>query len=129
MSNLKFTPEHEWMRSDDAIITVGITDFAQGQLGDLVYIQLPDVGSTYSQGEEVVVIESVKTAGGIAMPAGGTIVEINTALNDEPAAVNEDPMGAGWFFKMKVTDVGLINKLMDKLMDEAAYKEFVAGLG
>jgi glycine cleavage system H protein len=125
MSTLKFTPEHEWMRLDGNLITVGITDFAQGQLGDLVYIQLPDADATYSEGEEVAVIESVKTAGGIAMPFEGTIVEVNAALNDEPAAVNEDPMGAGWFFKMKVSDTGF----MDKLMDEAAYKEFIAKLG
>lgn len=125
MSNLKFTTEHEWMRLDGNLIIVGITDYAQSHLGDLVYIQLPEVGATYSEGEEVAVIESVKTAGGIALPFDGTVVEVNTTLNDEPAVVNEDPLGAGWFFKMKVADTNLLNKLMD----EAAYKEFVAQLG
>jgi glycine cleavage system H protein len=125
MSNLKFTSEHEWMRLDGNLITVGITDYAQSHLGDLVYIQLPDVDTKYSAGEEVAVIESVKTAGGIAMPFDGTVVEVNATLNDEPGAVNEDPLGAGWFFKMTVADTNLLNSLMD----EAAYKEFVAKLG
>jgi len=125
MSNLKFTTEHEWLRLDGNLITVGITDYAQSHLGDLVYIQLPEVDSTYSDGEEVAVIESVKTAGGISMPFEGTVVEVNAALNDEPAVVNEDPLGAGWFFKMKVADTNLLNTLMD----EAAYKEFIAKLG
>jgi glycine cleavage system H protein len=125
MSNLKFTTEHEWLRLDGNLITVGITDYAQSHLGDLVYIQLPDVDSTYSEGEEVAVIESVKTAGGISMPFAATVVEVNGALNDEPAVVNEDPLGAGWFFKIKVADTNLLNALMD----EAAYKEFIAKLG
>jgi len=125
MSNTKFTAEHEWLRLDGALITCGITDFAQSQLGDLVYIQLPDVGTTYAEGDEVAVIESVKTAGGIAMPFEGTVVEVNAALNDAPEKVNEDPLGAGWFFKMSVSDTGLL----DTLMDEAAYAAFVATLG
>ena len=125
MSNIKFTSEHEWLRLDGNLITVGITDYAQSHLGDLVYIQLPDVDTTYSAGEEVAVIESVKTAGGIAMPFDGTVVEVNATLNDEPAVVNEDPLGAGWFFKMSVADSGLLNSLMD----EAAYKEFIAKQG
>lgn len=125
MSNIKFTSEHEWLRLDGNLITVGITDYAQSHLGDLVYIQLPDVDTTYSAGEEVAVIESVKTAGGIAMPFDGTVVEVNATLNDEPAVVNEDPLGAGWFFKMSVADTGLLNSLMD----EAAYKEFIAKQG
>jgi len=125
MSNIKFTSEHEWLRLDGNLITVGITDYAQSHLGDLVYIQLPDVDTTYSAGEEVAVIESVKAAGGIAMPFDGTVVEVNATLNDEPAVVNEDPLGAGWFFKMSVADTGLLNSLMD----EAAYKEFIAKQG
>jgi glycine cleavage system H protein len=125
MSNIKFTSEHEWLRLDGNLITVGITDYAQSHLGDLVYIQLPDVDTTYSAGEEVAVIESVKTAGGIAMPFDGTVVEVNATLNDEPAVVNEDPLGAGWFFKMSVADTGLLNSLMD----EAAYQEFIAKQG
>lgn len=126
MSKLKFTNEHEWLRlEDNNLITVGITDYAQSQLGDVVYTQLPDVDATYKTGDEVAVIESVKTAGGIAMPFDGKVVEVNSALNDEPGIVNQDPMGAGWFFKMTAVDV----KPFDSLMDEAAYKEFVAKLG
>jgi glycine cleavage system H protein len=125
MSNTKFTTEHEWLRLEGNVATVGITDFAQSSLGDLVYIQLPEVDTTYAQGEEVAVIESVKTAGGISMPFEAKVVEINEALNDEPAKVNEDPQGAGWFFKIAVSDASLLNSLMD----EAAYKEYVAKLG
>jgi len=125
MSNLKFTSEHEWLRLDGNVITVGITDYAQSHLGDLVYIQLPDVDTAYSEGQEVAVIESVKTAGGISMPFDGHVVEVNATLNDEPGVVNEDPLGAGWFFKMTVSDTGLLNALMD----ESAYKEFIAKLG
>jgi glycine cleavage system H protein len=126
MSKLKFTSEHEWLRLEaNNIITVGITDYAQSQLGDVVFTQLPDVDVTYKAGEEVAVIESVKTAGGIAMPFEGKVVEVNSALNDEPGKVNEDPMGAGWFFKMTTADTSQF----DQLMDEAAYKEFVAKLG
>ena len=124
MSTTKFTAEHEWLRLDGDLITCGITDYAQSSLGDLVFVQLPDVGTTYKAGDEVAVIESVKTAGGIAMPFEGTVVEVNTKLNDEPQAVNEDPLGAGWFFKIK-GDASLLNYLMD----EAAYKELVAKLG
>ena len=125
MSITKFTQEHEWLRLDGNVITVGITDFAQDQLGDLVYIQLPEVGTSYKAGEEVAVIESVKTAGGIAMPFEGSVAEVNEALNDEPAQVNEDPMGAGWFFKIGAGNAALL----DGLMDEAAYKEYIAKLG
>jgi len=126
MSKMKFTSEHEWLRlEDNNVITVGITDYAQSHLGDLVYIQLPEVDAAYKTGDEVAVIESVKTAGGIAMPFNGTVVEVNSALNDEPGVVNEDPLGAGWFFKMTVADANQLNTLMD----EAAYKEFVAKLG
>ena len=125
MSYTKFTSEHEWLRLDGDVITVGITDYAQSHLGDLVYIQLPDADTSYSTGEEVAVIESVKTAGGIAMPFDGKVVEVNAALNDEPGVVNEDPLGAGWFFKMTVTDTALLNGLMD----EAAYKDYIATLG
>ncbi len=125
MSNTKFTTEHEWLRLEGNVATVGITDFAQSSLGDLVYIQLPDVDTTYAAGEEVAVIESVKTAGGISMPFDGTVVEINAALNDEPGVVNEDPLGAGWFFKMTATDTSALNGLMD----EKAYQDYVATLG
>jgi glycine cleavage system H protein len=125
MSTTKYTPEHEWLRAEaDGIVTVGITDFAQGHLGDLVYIQLPEVGKAMSKGEEAAVIESVKTAGEILMPAAGTIVEVNAELADEPGKVNEDPMGAGWFFKMKADNPGELNGFMD----EAAYQAYIADM-
>lgn len=124
MSTLKFTTEHEWLRLDGDLITVGITDYAQGHLGDLVFIQLPEVGSNYSSGAEVAVIESVKTAGGIAMPFDGTVVEVNAALNDAPEVVNGDPQGEGWFFKMTAADHGPLAAMMD----EAAYLDYVAKL-
>jgi glycine cleavage system H protein len=123
MSTLKFTPDHEWLRLDGAVITVGITDYAQSQLGDLVYIQLPEVGADYVKGAEVAVIESVKTAGGISMPFDGKVVEVNAALNDEPGAVNEDPLGRGWFFKM-TADISTLSAFMD----ETAYQAHLANL-
>lgn len=125
MSKTKFTPEHEWLRiEDDGVVTVGITDFAQDQLGDLVYVQLPEVGKAMSKGAEAAVVESVKTAGEILMPAAGTVTEINATLADEPGKVNADPMGGGWIFKMTVDQPGDL----DALMDEAAYKTYVAGM-
>ena len=125
MSTTKFTEEHEWLRiEDDGLVTVGITDFAQGHLGDLVFVQLPEIGKEFSKGEEAAVIESVKTAGEIMMPADGVVVEVNAVLADEPGKVNEDPLGAGWFFKMKVNQPGAL----DGLMDEAAYAAYIAKL-
>ncbi len=125
MSTTKYTQEHEWLRSEnDGLVTVGITDFAQGHLGDLVYIQLPEAGKEMGKGEEAAVIESVKTAGEILMPAAGTIVEVNAELADEPGKVNEDPMGAGWFFKMKVNNPDELNAFMD----EAAYQAYIADM-
>jgi glycine cleavage system H protein len=125
MSTTRYTQEHEWLRIEsDGHVTVGITDFAQGHLGDLVYVQLPEVGATLEKGAEAAVIESVKTAGEIMMPTTGTIVEVNTLLADEPGKVNEDPQGAGWFFKMKVEQADELNALMD----EAAYAAFIADL-
>jgi glycine cleavage system H protein len=125
MSTTRYTPEHEWLRIEaDGIVTVGITDFAQGHLGDLVYVQLPEVGAAMDKGAEAAVIESVKTAGEIMMPTAGTIVEVNALLADEPGKVNEEPQGAGWFFKMKVQNTDELNALMD----EAAYTAFIADL-
>jgi glycine cleavage system H protein len=125
MSTTRYTAEHEWLRTEaDGLVTVGITDFAQGHLGDLVYIQLPEVGATLEKGAEAAVIESVKTAGEINMPTTGTIVEVNALLADEPGKVNEEPLGAGWFFKMKVESADELNALMD----EAAYTAFIADL-
>lgn len=126
MSATKYTEEHEWLKiEDDGLVTVGITDFAQDHLGDLVYVQLPEIGKQIEKGEEAAVIESVKTASEIMMPASGVITETNAVLADEPGKVNEDPMGAGWFFKFKVSDAAEISGLMD----EAGYKTFVDSLG
>ena len=125
MSTTRYTKEHEWLRIEaDGLVTVGITDFAQGHLGDLVFVQLPEVGAELAKGDEAAVIESVKTAGEIMMPTSGTIVEVNAVLADEPGKVNEEPMAGGWFFKMKAKQPGEL----DALMDEAAYTAFIADL-
>jgi glycine cleavage system H protein len=125
MSTTRYTKEHEWLRIEaDGIVTVGITDFAQGHLGDVVFVQLPEVGAELAKGDEAAVIESVKTAGEINMPSAGTVLEVNAILADEPGKVNEEPMGGGWFFKMKV---GQVDEL-DTLMDEAAYAAYIADL-
>ncbi len=121
----RYTKEHEWLRSEaDGSVTVGITDYAQGHLGDIVFVQLPEVGASLAKGEEAAVIESVKTAGEINMALDGTVTEVNGALADEPAKVNEDPMGAGWFFKAKVADASAL----DGFMDEAAYNAYIKDL-
>jgi len=121
MSKIRYTQEHEWLLEDDGLVTVGITDFAQAQLGDLVYIQLPEIAKAIAKGEEAAIIESVKAASEIKMPVTGVIIEVNATLNDEPGKVNEDPMGTGWFFKLKMNDPGEL----DGLMDESAYAAFV----
>lgn len=124
MSQVKYTVEHEWLRVEaDGVVTVGITDFAQGHLGDLVFVQLPEVGAQLAKGDEAAVIESVKAASEIMMPVSGTVTEINEALADEPETINQDPMGAGWFFKMKVSDA----TELDSLMDESAYAAMIRG--
>lgn len=126
MSTTKYTQDHEWLRiEEDGLVTIGITDFAQDQLGDLVYLQLPESGKEFTKGEEAAVIESVKTAGEILAPCDGTVVEANARLNDEPGTVNADPMGAGWFFRMKVASLADLGGFMD----EAGYKDYVASLG
>jgi glycine cleavage system H protein len=121
MSKIRYTQEHEWLLEDDGQVTVGITDFAQAQLGDLVYIQLPEIAKAIAKGQEAAIIESVKAASEIKMPVTGVIIEVNTILNDEPGKVNEDPMGAGWFFKLKMNDPGEL----DGFMDESAYAAFI----
>ncbi|AMO95156.1 glycine cleavage system H protein [Collimonas fungivorans] len=121
----KYTVEHEWLRVEsDGLVTVGITAYAQDHLGDLVFVQLPEVGAAIAKGEEAAVIESVKAASEINMPVAGTVVEINEALANAPEKVNEDPLGEGWFFKMKIDDAAELNGLMDK----AAYDELIKGL-
>ena len=118
---MKYTEEHEWLRADGDVYVVGITTHATEQLGDLVFVELPDVGDTVSKGDEIVVIESVKAASDILAPLDGEITEVNSALEDNPSLVNEDPLGDAWFFKMKLADMSE----MDGLMDEAAYKAFI----
>ena len=126
MSKTVYTQEHEWLRvEDDGLVTVGITDYAQDHLGDIVYVQLPEAGKEVAKGEEAAVIESVKTAGEILMPAAGIVTEINTVLADEPGKVNEEPLGAGWFFKFKVNQAGDL----DGFLDEAGYKAYIESLG
>lgn len=118
---MKYTEEHEWLEEADGIVTVGITIHAAEQLGDIVFVELPDEGVTVSKDDEVVVIESVKAASDILAPLDGEIVEINSPLADNPGAINDDPMGDAWFFKMKVEDLSAL----DELMDEAAYQKFI----
>ena len=118
---MKFTEEHEWLLPEGDLIIVGITAFAAEQLGDVVFIELPEEGTEVSKDDEIVVIESVKAASDILAPLDGEIVEVNAALVDEPGKVNEDPTGAAWFFKIKPSDLSP----MDDYMDEAAYKAFI----
>ncbi len=117
---MKFTEDHEWLQLDDDIVTVGITEHAAEQLGDIVFIELPEVGQEVATGDEVVTIESVKAASDIAAPLDGEIVEINEKIVENPSLVNEDAMNA-WFFRMKPSDV----TAMDELMDEDAYKDMI----
>lgn len=119
---MKFTEEHEWLRIEDDLVVVGITEHASTQLGDIVFVELPEEGDTVSKDDEVVVIESVKAASDILAPLDGEITEINPALEDEPAKVNEDPLGAGWFFKIRPSDLSQ----MDDYMDEAAYNKLIS---
>lgn len=126
MAKTFYTQEHEWLRvEEDGVVTVGITDYAQDHLGDLVYVQLPEVDKEFAKGEEAAVIESVKTAGEILMPVAGMVTAVNETLADEPGKVNEDPMVEGWFFKFKATDTAAF----DVLMDEAGYKSYIETLG
>ncbi len=119
---MKYTEEHEWLDlGDDGIVTVGITAYAAEQLGDVVFVELPEVGTAVSKDDEVVVIESVKAASDILAPLDGEIVEVNETLPDSPGSVNEDPEGEAWFFKLKIEDPSA----MDDLMDDAAYKDFI----
>jgi glycine cleavage system H protein len=124
MTDLKFTAEHEWARLEGDVVTIGITDYAQDQLGELVYIELPEAGADISAGQEVVVIESVKAAGDIKSPVNGTIIEVNEALSDEPEKVNEDPTGEGWIYRVRVSSAADL----DSLMDESAYQDLVSNL-
>lgn len=119
-----FTEEHEWIDVDGATATVGITDYAQSQLGDIVYVEVPASGTQVKKGGDAAVVESVKAASDVYAPVSGTVTEGNGALDGDPALVNSDPEGDGWFFKLSLADPAEL----DGLMDEATYKAFVAGL-
>ena len=119
-----YTEEHEWIDFDGDVATVGITDFAQGQLGDIVFVEVPDTGAELSQGGDAAVVESVKAASDVYAPVDGTVTEGNAQLEEDPALVNSDPEGEGWFFRMTLSDKGQL----DALMDAKAYKAFCDAL-
>ncbi len=119
-----FTDEHEWIDLEGDTATVGITDFAQGQLGDIVFVELPEVGTMVEKGKDAAVVESVKAASDVYAPLSGEVVEVNDSLEDDPALVNSSPEEDGWFFKMTVSD----KSEMEGLMDDKAYKSFCDGL-
>jgi glycine cleavage system H protein len=118
---MKYTEEHEWLRAEGDVVVVGITEFAAEQLGDVVFVELPEVGKQLTKGDEAAVIESVKAASDILAPLDGQVVAVNDKLADNPSLVNEDAQGAAWFFKMKVADL----KVLDAYMDEDAYKAMI----
>jgi glycine cleavage system H protein len=122
--SLYFTKEHEWIRVEGDTATVGISDHAQEQLGDIVFVEVPEAGRRVSKGQEAAVVESVKAASDVYSPVSGEVVEGNQAIADDPALVNGDPEGQGWFFKLKLDD----RSELDGLMDEAAYREWVKTL-
>ena len=124
MGMIRYTKEHEWVKVEGDTATVGISPYAQEQLGDVVFVELPEVGKKIEKGKEMAVVESVKAASEVYAPISGEVAEVNNALTDAPATVNEDALGKGWFAKIK-----LANKAeLDGLMDEAAYKAYVDGL-
>ena len=120
--SLKYTEEHEWILVNGDVATVGITHHAQDALGDVVFVELPEVGSSFEQKAVAGVVESVKAAADVYMPISGEITEVNEALRDDPSLANSDPLGAGWFFKVKLTDASQV----DALLDETAYSAFAA---
>ena len=125
MADIKYTEEHEWIRVEGDVGTIGITAYAQEQLGDVVFVDLPQAGRTVAKGEACAVVESVKAASDIYAPVSGEVVEANAALADAPGDVNAEPMGKGWFFKVKLSDTGELAGLMDA----AAYEAVVKSLG
>ena len=124
MATLKFTDQHEWLSIEDDIACVGITGYAQEQLGDVVFVELPETGAEFSRGDEAAVVESVKAAAEVYAPVTGDITETNKDLEGSPELVNSDPQGTGWFFKMRLSDLSET----DAMMDEQSYKDFVASL-
>jgi glycine cleavage system H protein len=124
MSTVRYTKDHEWISVDGDVGTVGITDYAQSQLGDVVYVELPEVGKKVAKSGEAAVVESVKAASEVYAPVAGEVLEVNSALESAPATVNEDAQGRGWFLKLKLADAAEL----DELMTEDQYKSFVATL-
>jgi glycine cleavage system H protein len=122
MPTLRFTKDHEWIRQDGDTAVIGITDYAQQQLGDIVYVELPAPGTRVEAGKEAAVVESAKAASEVYAPVSGEVVAVNDAISEDPAKVNADPMGEGWFLKLRLADP----KELDGLMDEATYQRFVA---
>jgi glycine cleavage system H protein len=125
MSELRFTKDHEWVRREGDTVVFGITDYAQEQLGDVVYVELPEVGRQVAQGKEAAVVESAKAASEVYAPVSGEVVAVNDAISGDPSKVNADPMGDGWFVKLRLADPAEL----DALLDEAAYRKFVAENG
>lgn len=119
---LKFTKDHEWLRIEAGVATVGITEHATEQLGDIVFVELPEPGASFAEGDTAATVESVKAASDVYAPVAGEITEANQAIVDDPSIVNQDPMGKGWFFKIRLKDP----KEAEALMDEAAYKQMIA---
>ncbi len=124
MSTIGFTEDHEWVRLEGDIATCGITEYAQDQLGDVVFVELPEVGRTLAKGDEAAVVESVKAAAEVYAPLGGEVTEANDVIVETPATVNEDAMGQGWFYRMRVADASEF----DGLMDQAGYQSYLEGL-
>lgn len=121
MTDVRYSKDHEYVRIDGDVAVVGISDYAQGQLGDVVFVELPDIGKTVARGKEAAVVESVKAASEVYAPVSGEVVEVNSELEGAPGLVNEDAEGKGWFLKLKVTNPDELSELMD----EAAYKAFL----
>jgi glycine cleavage system H protein len=124
MADIYFTKDHEWVRVEGDTGTVGISEYATEQLGDVVFVELPDIGKSLGKGDEAAVVESVKAASEVYSPVAGDVTEVNGDLTDAPDGVNEEPLGKGWFYKMTIKDKGELSSLMD----ETAYKEYVATL-
>ncbi len=124
MANERYTEDHEWVRIEGNTAVCGISDYAQEQLGDVVFVELPEVGRVVSAKDEIAVVESVKAASDIYAPVSGEVVAVNSAIEDDPETVNRDALGKGWLFKIKLTDANEA----DSLMDESSYEDFIAGL-